>query len=93
MGSVSASKEKVVCTRVCFKRLTKFQVKKNGLIGLQDSYQDRLVLFIVHMCNEFHVPHVLIVLLNTKTLRGTDSNKSNHILKLSDFPKLYPATL
>ena len=28
MGSVSASNEKVVCRKVCFKRLTKFQVKK-----------------------------------------------------------------
>ena len=47
-----------------FKRLTKFQVKlkKKGLIGLQDlqdSYQDRLVLFNVHMYDEFHVPDVL----------------------------------
>ena len=63
MGSVSASNEKVVCRKVCFKRLTKFQVKKKGLIGLQDSYQDRLVLFNVHMYDEFHVPDVLIVLL------------------------------
>ena len=29
----------------------------------QDSYQDQLVLFIVHMHDEFHVPNVLIVLL------------------------------
>ena len=63
MSSVSASNEKVVCRKVCFKRLTKFQVKKNkGLIGLQDSYQDRLILFNVHMCDELHVPDVLIVL-------------------------------
>ena len=60
---VSASNEKVVCRKLCFKRLTKFQVKKKGLIGLQDSYQDRLVLFNVHMYDEFHVPDVLIVLL------------------------------
>ena len=65
MRSVSASNEKVVCRKVCFKRLTKFQVKKKGLIGLQDSYQDRLVLFNVHMYDEFHVPDVLIVLLYT----------------------------
>ena len=63
MGSVSASNEKVVCRKVCFKRLTKFPVKKEGLIGLQDSYQDRLVLFNVDMFDEFHVPDVLIVLL------------------------------
>ena len=64
MGSVSASSEKVICGRVCFKQLAKFQVKKKkGLIGLQDSYQDRLVLFNVHMYDEFHVPDVLIVLL------------------------------
>ena len=37
--------------------------KGKGLIGLQDSYQDRLVLFNVHMYDEFHVPDVLIVLL------------------------------
>ena len=66
MRSVSASNEKVVCRKVCFKRLTKFQVKKKkkGLIGLQDSYQDRLVLFNVHMYDEFHEVDVLIVLLD-----------------------------
>ena len=62
-GSVSATNDKVVCRKDCFKRLTKFQVKKKGLIGLQDSYQDWLVLFNVHMYDEFHVPDVLIVLL------------------------------
>ena len=46
---MSASNEKVNLEKnVCFKGLTKFQVKK-GLIGLQDSYQDQLVLFNVHM--------------------------------------------
>ena len=63
MGSVSASNETVVCRKVCSKRLIKFQVKKKGLTGLQDSYQDQLVLFNVHMYYEFHVPDVLIVLL------------------------------
>ena len=66
MGSVSASNETVVCRKVCSKRLIKFQVKKKGLTGLQDSYQDQLVLFNVHMYDEFrglHVPDVLIVLL------------------------------
>ena len=64
MSSVSASNEKVMCRKVCFKRLTKYQVKKKGLIGLQESYHDRLVLSVnVHMCDEFHVPDVLIVLL------------------------------
>ena len=57
---MSASNEKVVCRKVCFKLLTKFQVK---VIGLQDSYQDRLVLFNVHMYDEFHVPEVPMVLL------------------------------
>ena len=67
MGSVSASNEKVVCRNVCFKRLISKipSEKKKGLIGLQDSYQDRLVLFNVHMYDEFHVPDVLIVLLYT----------------------------
>ena len=65
MGFVSASNEKVISRKVCFKRLTKFQVKKKGLIGLKASYHDRLVLFNVHthMYDEFHVPDVLIVLL------------------------------
>ena len=54
--------KRLICRKVCFKRLTKFQVKK-GLIGVQDSYQDLLVFFNVHMYDEFHVPDVLIVLL------------------------------
>ena len=29
-----------------------------------DSYQDQMVLFIVHMHDEFQVPNVLIVLLH-----------------------------
>ena len=79
MASVSASNEKVICRKVCFKRLTKFQVKKKRFDRptLQDSYQDRLVLFNMHMYDEFHVPDVLIVLL--RTLKGTDSIKSNLI--------------
>ena len=32
-------------------------------MGLQDSYEDRLFLFNVHMHDEFHVPDVLTVLL------------------------------
>ena len=32
-------------------------------MGLQNIYQDRVVLFNVHMYDEFHVPDVLIVLL------------------------------
>ena len=63
---MSASNEKVVSRKVCFKRLTKLKRKKSekkSLIGLQDSYQDQLVLFNVHMYDEFHVPDVLIVLL------------------------------
>ena len=32
-------------------------------MGLQDSYEDRLFLFNVHMYDEFHVPDVLTVLL------------------------------
>ena len=61
MFSVSVSNEKVVCRKFCFKRLT--SEKKKGLVGLQDSYQDRLVLFNVRMYDEFHVPDVLIVLM------------------------------
>ena len=49
MGSVPASNEKVIC-RNFFKAVNKIpSEKKKGLIGLQDSYQDRLVLFNVHM--------------------------------------------
>ena len=54
-------KQRKGCLFVCFKRLT--SEKKKGLVGLQDSYQDRLVLFNVHMYDEFHVPDVLIVLM------------------------------
>ena len=32
-------------------------------MGLQDSYEDRLFLFNVHMYDEFYMPDVLIVLL------------------------------
>ena len=32
-------------------------------MGLQDTYQDRLVFFNAHMYDEFRVPDVLIVLL------------------------------
>ena len=40
-----------------------------GLIGLQDSCQDRLVLCNVHMYDEFQVPDVLIhcVAVHVKT--------------------------
>ena len=64
-GLCVCKQEKVVCRKVCFKRLTKFQVKKKRFDRptLQDSYQDRLVLFNMHMYDEFHVPDVLIVLL------------------------------
>ena len=61
MGSVSKRKEKVVCRKVCFKRLTKFQVKKKKLDRPARLFQDRLVLFNMHMYDECHVPDVLIV--------------------------------
>ena len=44
----------------CGYQISKWK-KKNGLMGL--PYQDRLFLFNVHMCDEFPVPNVLIVLL------------------------------
>ena len=45
-------------------------------MGLQDSYEDRLFLFNVHMYDEFHVPDVAVhvkmkllrVLIQTKTI-------------------------
>lgn len=58
-----ASNEKVVCRKVCFKWLTKFQVKKKRFDRLSRLLTgSRLVLFNVHMYDEFHVPDVLIVL-------------------------------
>ena len=74
---VCKQRKGLICRKVYSKRLKKFQVKKNVLIGLEDSYQDRLVLFNMHMYDEFHVPDLLIVLL--RTLKGTDSIKSNLI--------------
>ena len=59
--SIVAEFGRALCLQAT-KRLTKFQVKK-GLIAPQDSYQDQLVLFIVHLHDEFHVPNELIVLL------------------------------
>ena len=44
-GSVSASNKKVICRKKFFKQLTKFQVKKKGLIGLQDSFLPGSVVF------------------------------------------------
>ena len=88
---MSASNEKVICRKVCFKRLTKFQVKKKkGLIGLQDSYQDRFVLFNVHMYDEFHVPDVLIVLLTVNSQGVLIQMKA--ILSITDrrFPEAIP---
>ena len=62
-GSVSASNEKVICRKVCFKRLTKFQVKKKGFDGPTRLLPGSVGFFNVHMYDEFHVPDVLIVLL------------------------------
>ena len=69
MGSVSASNEKVVCRKVCFKRLTKFQVKKKSLIGLQDSSRIGwffltcicMMNFMCRMCSLCVVVHVKTV--------------------------------
>ena len=55
--------KRLICRKVCFKRLTKFQEKKKSLIDLQDFYQDWLALFNLHRYDEFHVPDVLIVSL------------------------------
>ena len=86
MDSVSASNEKVVCN----------SKPKKSLIGLQDSCQDRLVLFNVHMYDEFHVPDVLIVLLYMWRFNSQEywfKQNQPYKLSISDFPKLYPATL
>ena len=52
---MSASSEKVICRKVCFKRLTKFQVKKKGF--------DRPTRLLPGSVGFFYVPDVLIVLL------------------------------
>ena len=47
-------------------------MKKKGLIGLQDSYHDRLVLFNVHMYDEFHMPvcaHCVVVHVRTVKIK------------------------
>ena len=54
--------ETVNLQKILFKAVNKVPSEKI-LIAPQDSYQDQLVLFIVHMHDEFHVPNVLIVLL------------------------------
>ena len=59
---MSASNETVNLQKILFKAVNKVPSEKI-LIAPQDSYQDQLVLFIVHMHDEFHVPNVLIVLL------------------------------
>ena len=85
MAFVSASNEKVICRKVCFKQLTKFQVKKSfdrprrllpGSVGFFLN---------MYIYDEFHVPDVLIVLLYKQ--------KQPFKLSISDFLKLYPATL
>ena len=59
---MSASNETVNLQKILFKAVNKVPSEKL-LIAPQDSDQDQLVLFIVHMHDEFHVPNVLIVLL------------------------------
>ena len=59
---MSASNETVNLQKILFKAVNKVPSEKI-LIAPQDSYQDQLVLFIVHMHDEFHVPNVLNVLL------------------------------
>ena len=87
MRSVSASNEKVVCRKVCFKRLTKFQVKKKKkrfdrpirlLSGSVGSFWRAFVWWISYAgCAHCVVVHVKTV--KTKLSGGTDSNKSNLI--------------
>ena len=59
---MSASNETVNLQKILFKAVNKVPNEKI-LIAPQDSYQDQLVLFIVLMHDEFHVPNVLVVLL------------------------------
>ena len=57
---------------------------------------DRLVLFNMHMYDEFHVPDVLIFLLYMWRQNSQGywfKQKQSYKLLMSNFPKLYPATL
>ena len=59
---MSASNEKVNLQKILFKAANKVRSEKR--FGRpSNSCQGQLVLFIVHMHDEFHVPGVLIVLL------------------------------
>ena len=90
------------CAEAChspFKRLTKFQVKKKkGLLGLQDSYQDRLV-FVTCTCMTNFMCRICSLccctcedwILNSQGYWV--KQKQSYKFSISDFPKLYPATL
>ena len=67
MGSVSASNEKVVCGKVCFKRLTKFQVKKKRFDRPSRLFQGQLVLCNVHMYDE--CAHCVVVHVKLRLCR------------------------
>ena len=75
---VCKQRKGLICRKIYSKQLKEFQVKTNCFDRPRRlNYQDRLVLFNMHMYDEFHVPDLLIVLL--RTLKGTDSIKSNLI--------------
>ena len=59
---MSASNETVNLQKILFKAVNEVPSEKR-FDSPSDSYQDQLVLFIVHMHDEFHVLNVLIVLL------------------------------
>ena len=64
--------------------------------SLQDSYQDQLALFNLHLYDEFLVLDVIIVLLYMWRLYSQKyffKQKQSCKLSVSDFTKLYPATL
>ena len=71
--------KRLICRKVCFKQLTKFQVEKS-LIGLQDSYQLINLRISYAGCADCDV-HV-----KTKLSRVLIQ------ISMSDFPKLYQAT-
>ena len=61
---MSASNEKVICRKVCFKRLTKIPSEKRGFDRPARLLQGSVDFFFnVHTYDEFHEPDVLIVLL------------------------------
>ena len=92
-----SSNERLICKKVCFKQSRKFQVKKRfdrprrllpGSVG--SSFNVHMYWFVMKNLN---VPDVLIVFLWRLNSQGYWFKKQSYKLSMSDFPKLYLATL